>query len=134
MSLASLTTSLLQQVVGKAMLEVDGEGWREKHIGIATDGARNMTGRHSGDCNKVGCWNVAGFFPRMVCIAPARLGYTGRDVEPLRGHVLLNSSWFRLPLKMATEGRRRYEIYTPNRRFYALAFARSCGEVAFEAL
>jgi hypothetical protein len=38
----------MAQVVEKVLLEVGGECLREKLIGIATDGARNMTGRHSG--------------------------------------------------------------------------------------
>jgi hypothetical protein len=49
----------------------------------------------------------------MVCIASARLGYTGRDVEPLKRHVLLNSHWCHWPLKTATEAGRRYESYMP---------------------
>jgi hypothetical protein len=38
----------MEGVVDALMIYLRGCEWKGKQIGIATDGARNMTGRHSG--------------------------------------------------------------------------------------
>jgi hypothetical protein len=50
------------------MQEVGGECWRENLVGIATDGARNMTGQHSGAVTRLAEGTLPGF-RRIWCAA-----------------------------------------------------------------
>jgi hypothetical protein len=59
---ASHTGLEMAQTVEKVMLEVGGECWRENLVGIATDGARNMTGRHSGAVTRLEEGTLSGFY------------------------------------------------------------------------
>jgi hypothetical protein len=58
----------MAQIVEKAMLEVGGECWRENLVGIATEGARNMTERHSGAVTRLVEGTLPGFY-RIWCAA-----------------------------------------------------------------
>jgi hypothetical protein len=63
---ASHTGLEMAQVVAKVMLEVSGEYWREKIVGIATEGARNMTGRRSGAVTRLAEGTLPGLY-RVWC-------------------------------------------------------------------
>jgi hypothetical protein len=58
----------MAQIVEKVMLEVGGECWRENLVGIATEGARNMTGRHSWEVTRLAEGTLPGFY-RIWCAA-----------------------------------------------------------------
>jgi hypothetical protein len=75
---ASHTGLEMTQVMAKVMLEVGGEYWREKIVGIATEGARNMTGRHSGAVTRM----AEGTFPGLyrVWCALHQLGFVLQGV------------------------------------------------------
>jgi hypothetical protein len=55
-------------VIDALMIYICGYEWRGKLIGIATDGARNMTGRHSGAVNRLAIGTLPGFY-RIWCAA-----------------------------------------------------------------
>jgi hypothetical protein len=58
----------MAKILEKVMLEVGGESWRETLVGIATEGARNMTGRHSGAVTRMVEGTLPGFY-RIWCAA-----------------------------------------------------------------
>jgi hypothetical protein len=55
-------------VVNALMIELCGCEWKVKLIGIATDGAKNMTERHSGAVTRLAIGTLPGFY-RIWCAA-----------------------------------------------------------------
>lgn len=78
-TLRSFHTGLqMNQVVEKVMLEVGGETWKRKRIGIATDEACNMTSRHRGAVKMISEGTFTGFY--QVCCAAHQLDLVVQDV------------------------------------------------------
>jgi hypothetical protein len=56
----------MANVVDALMIELCGREWKGKLIGIVTDGARNMTGRHSSAVTRLASGAFPGFY-RIWC-------------------------------------------------------------------